>query len=323
MSSFLFQVSLNGYEWRDLLDAKPERSSHSKRYLVPQHAGDPGDFPVRVYDPSDEPALFRNFADLEDSETAIKSFADRYGPLGGPVSKTVGIPVGSSTTKELVDLGETRDDWSQAVLELQHAIRFWDLAQDRNTTELAKHVVWKGSEEDEEYSVGFFGKAQAPSTKRTSLQGGYWLIAHSTIGGGEINRFAYGDVIGPTVLHVQSFANEKLKMSAQPYLVSGPNKLRPRVELKPIGLLGALWVQFARSIENDRHFRRCEHCDTWFQYEPGRGRYPRKFCSQAHKVASHRLAKKVAELERGGSSAQGIAKRLSVPVKRVRQLLSQ
>jgi hypothetical protein len=67
---------------------------------------------------------------------------------------------------------------------------------------------------------------------------------------------------------------------------------RDRAELvnvaRPKNLLGALWLQFALTIERGSDFRRCAECGTWFELAPGLGRSDKQFCSVRCRVRSHR-----------------------------------
>lgn len=319
MSDFLWRVDVKGYRWANVVAISEDgRNGKRGRFLVSESALSPGDALVRAYDPLEDTALFRRFLDVDGTEEGIKRFADKFGPLGGPVAKAIAVPTGGDGDPDNLTTGETLTDWVTAIQIMKRASQIWDWVIGRNVEELSRHVLW-GSNEDGDY-ISYFDKPMVKNQK-PSMTEGYALIAHSAVGGeAVIDRMAHGDLIAPATLLVRDLVNEQLKWAARPYMVEAAHLSRSRVSLKPTGLLGALWLQFTYAVENGYHFRRCDHCQAWFRYEPGRGRFPRQYCSQAHKVAAHRLAKKAISLKQEGLSPSAVAKRLGVAVERIRAM---
>ena len=79
----------------------------------------------------------------------------------------------------------------------------------------------------------------------------------------------------------------------------------------PEGLIGALWLQFARAVERDARLRQCLECTTWFEVAPGRGRTDKQFCSTACRTKAYRKRQAEAvRLHGEGRSLEDIARDL-------------
>ena len=319
MTSFLISVDVDGYRWAELEPIGVQLGrGKTGRYLVSKSDRTPGNHLVRTYDPMETPALFRRFSDLEGAEHAVNRFADEHGLLGSPTSVMVTIPKEDEPNEDVVSLGESLNVWRSAIHEMNETITIWDWVCERDVSSLGRHITW--NEGSEGRSVSYYSEPIA-DRNQPSTKGGYYLIAHA--GADDKNliaSFAPGDLIAPAATLVRTRVNAQLKARAYPYLFQSNAEVRFSLGARPAGLLGALWLQFAHAIESDLRFRRCDHCGQWFRFEPRRGRYPRLYCSQAHKMASHRLAKKVESLAAEGLNRDSIAEQLGISIDRVRAI---
>ena len=263
-----------------------------------------------------QPALFRHFSDLEGTEDAVNRFANERGLLGGSSSVMVAIPKENVPNEDTISHAESLNGWRAAIHEMNETITIWDWVCERDVGSLGNHIAWNDGPDGT--FVSYYGEP-INGKDRPSIKGGYYLIAHASAGD-TIASFADGDLIAPAATLVRGRVNAHLKEGAHSYLYQADNELSFSLGAKPAGLLATLWLQFAQAIQHDLRFRRCDHCGKWFDYKPGRGRYPRQYCSQAHKMASHRLAKKVETLIGTGLQEDIIAQRLGLTVKRVRAL---
>lgn len=59
----------------------------------------------------------------------------------------------------------------------------------------------------------------------------------------------------------------------------------------PRSLLGAIWLQFAAAVAEEKHYRRCAMCRTYFELGAGVNRSDRKFCSDACRSKNYRKRK--------------------------------
>jgi hypothetical protein len=124
-------------------------------------------------------------------------------------------------------------------------------------------------------------------------------------------RFVPGHPIGPALHCMQGLINEHLHHRASPSLLWETNRDRLGLYIVPDGLIGALWLQFARAVERDARFRQCLECTTWFEIAPGRGRTDKQFCSTACRTRAYRNRQAEAvRLHREGRSVEDIAREL-------------
>ena len=110
---------------------------------------------------------------------------------------------------------------------------------------------------------------------------------------------------------MQGLINEHLHHRASPRLLWEQNRDRLGLYIVPEGLIGALWLQFARAVERDARFRQCAECTTWFEVSPGRGRTDKQFCSTACRTKAYRKRQaEAARLHGEGQSIEDIAREL-------------
>lgn len=67
----------------------------------------------------------------------------------------------------------------------------------------------------------------------------------------------------------------------------------------PRNLLGAMWVQFAQAIIENKDFRKCRNCEHWFSIAHGENRKSRIYCSDACKSKAYRLRQEQAQKNGG------------------------
>jgi hypothetical protein len=79
----------------------------------------------------------------------------------------------------------------------------------------------------------------------------------------------------------------------------------------PEGLVGAIWLQFARAVERDSQFRQCAECQIWFELAPGTARSDKLYCSTPCRTKAYRKRQAEAVRLRGeGRSIEDIARQL-------------
>ena len=77
------------------------------------------------------------------------------------------------------------------------------------------------------------------------------------------------------------------------------------------GLVGALWLQFARAVERDSRFRQCAECGTWFELARGTARADKLYCSTPCRTKAYRKRQAEAARRHGeGQSIEEIARAL-------------
>ncbi len=126
-------------------------------------------------------------------------------------------------------------------------------------------------------------------------------------------RFRPGELAGPAMHYIQRQINEKLKEhNVTSRLLWDSRHTRLGLHIVPRSLIGRIWLQFARAIDGNRAFRRCQDCRKWFEVTPHVTRTDRIFCSPTCKASAHRG--KIAEARRlfaRGVSPREIARQLA------------
>jgi hypothetical protein len=330
---FVWTVNVGGYRWvrarpLSLGDAVDEEAPEAD-YLVEQPADGKTGYKVRSYQPLiDEPALFLTFAALESSPEQIRDFATRFGLLGDNLTQTIadaGRQWGDMTVSHTVNgheivhrvgLGELLSDWRQELRDMREAVEIWHMAEAGDTTSLSRHIRWS----DDKKAVGYESDPARPIAAPYHAK----LLASPEHGAWALDVLPPGDVIGPALLFVQRVINEHLSPRASPQLSWDVRRGRPRLQVKPVGLIGALWLQFAQAVHGQVEYRSCRECGKWFEIHPDIARSNRLFCSTACRSKAYRKRQEQARrLHAEGRDVLDIAERLESDIATVRGWLAQ
>ena len=96
------------------------------------------------------------------------------------------------------------------------------------------------------------------------------------------------------------------------------------LQIAPVSLVGALWLQLAEAISGGKKHRACLDCGTWFEVTPEKNRESRLYCKEACRSRAYRARKEKAQaLAAVGKTAKEIAKELDVDLKSVKVWLKQ
>jgi hypothetical protein len=306
---FRWRVAAGGYDW---VDAHPgiEPDQQRQPFLTDRRPIGAAGFGIRQYLPLAEfPGLFRVFAETEPSREGAKLFADRFGPLGGDVRKQIplydqpkakGVPLGT---------GEALAAWNEEILAMRYAIAIWEAARHGDVARLERVIHWSPDGSGVEI-VGH------PDVPRGQLPEGparverAW-IASAHLGDDVLGRFVAGDLVRPALHYVQSTINRQLEGRASPCLLWDAKRERLGLYIVPDGLVGALWLQFARAVERDSRFRQCAECGIWFELAPGTARADKLYCSTPCRTKAYRKRQAQAvRLHNEGMSFEEIARLL-------------
>jgi hypothetical protein len=306
---FRWEVAEDGYRW---LESHPVDRSEATRDLFLTH-GRPigaGGFRMMRYDPlAAFSGLFRLFGDTEPSCDGIKAFADRFGPLGRTIEKQILLYDQSNVTGVPLGTGEPLRAWSDEILMMRYAIDIWEAARDGDVGRLERVIHWSPDGSGVEI-------AGHPDVPRGQLPGAparverAW-IASAHLGDAMVGRFVPGDLVRPALHYVQSTINAKLEGRASPRLLWDAKRERLNLYIVPDGLIGALWLQFARALERDSRFRQCAECGIWFELAPGTARADKLYCSTPCRTKAYRKRQAQAvRLHDEGTSVDDIAREL-------------
>lgn len=249
------------------------------------------------------PALHREFAALKPSVNSVLAFASRYGLLEGRY-KGVGYLEGrkhiSCKTDEL-------KFWYEEIATFKEAVQLFDLAYGEygqvSPNALSKRFKHLGSGPT---TTGLEQLSQKVvkldsmwlRERRQTADGRQMLTPVSTAGEGE-------NFIGAARASLADLVNARLRSRVAPELVYRHNEdgalvSTPLALVTTGGLIGALWFQFAKAIDEGKFFSQCSVCGNWFE---GRAeasglkgvRKGRQYCSDACRQKAYRDRKRDAE----------------------------
>jgi hypothetical protein len=314
---FPWQVAKAGYTW---VESHPVlgASQRPASFLTDGRPIGTAGLHVKEYQPlAAFSGLFRVFADTEASRDGIKSFADRFGPLGGNLAKQ--IPLSDQRNAKGVQLGtgESLAAWNEEILMMRLAIDIWEAARNGDAGRLERVILWK------EDGSGVQIKSHPELAKEQLPQAPAYVerawIAGTHLGDDVLGRFVQGDLVKPALHYVQSTINRQLEGRASPRLLWDAQRARLGLYMVPDGLIGALWLQFARAVERDSQFRQCAECGIWFELAPGTARADKLYCSTPCRTRAYRKRQAEAvRLHDEGRSSEDIAHQLESEPETVR-----
>lgn len=265
LTQFRWTAAENGYRW---IKRKSPADGRERWFLTDGAAlGDP--HAIREYSLAGQTGLFRNFSETDTTKAGIRRFANRYGLL------TAGIEI--EVRGPLWGLGQAFEFWSYEIKLLRHAHDLWQMARDRDSRGLANFIKWRGQD-----AVNYDARPAGLTILRT--------IAHRDTNRELLASFHAGDVIDPAWHQVQFAIDQKLTAAVSPRLLWDHGRLS--LYYLPNDLLSAMWYQFARAIDGDRTYQRCENCRNWFEVRsPDGARADKRFCGDACRARAWRKAK--------------------------------
>jgi hypothetical protein len=314
---FLWRVAEGGYRWVDSRPAFEPRQQRQSFLTDGRPVGTAG-WRVMQYQPlAAFSGLFRVFADTEPSRDGIKGFADRFGPLGGDIEKPIPLHHQARTPGVPLGTGEPLSAWSDEILTMRYAIDIWEAARTGDVARLERVINWKPDGSGVEIA-GHPGVPRGQLPEAPARVERAW-IAGTHLGDDVLGRFVPGDLVKPALHYLQSKINEKLKGRASPRLLWDANRERLGLYIMPAGLVGALWLQFARAVERDSQFRQCAECGIWFELARGTARADKLYCSTPCRTRAYRRRQaEAARLHGQGLSFDDIAREVESEPETVR-----
>ena len=226
----------------------------------------------------EELAAFRAFAELDPNKDDITEFVRKFGVLLNKHS----LLVPDGAVPQPAQYGEPLSFWEDETRAMRNAVDVFDaLDKPRRLSEWIRldsptgdphRVLFCRGEEGE---VPRFAEI-ANDTFRTSLLG-YIVGQPPDIALRRAGQF-----------FVQQEINSRLEKTAAPKLLYDPESDQLELRLMPTNLLGALWLQFARSVEASKNYRRCRVCTQWFEVSVEGKRRHSKYCSDRCRMKAYR-----------------------------------
>ncbi|MBN2871668.1 MAG: hypothetical protein JXJ30_01995, partial [Halothiobacillaceae bacterium] len=280
-------AALVDFQWWRMADGR-WIGPRSQRLLA-GHPADDGYQPLKR-----EPALFRKFADVRDTEDAFAEFAMRYGDLesGGVVVVDDHLATGKEMATDdpflVYSEGRSFEIWRGHRRMLAFALRLWDAINEGRADELigAELLV---KPYDSLVEPGKPVPKYMVWTRTASAQRDLGLTASQTSNA----------EFEPAVPLMRASLPEAAARAALAYLVSEmcasarvvmrvtsaqPDGLRLTFEVR--SLIAAMWLQFALAVDGQREYRPCPVCGDW--WDATEARSDRKTCSDRCRKRMHR-----------------------------------
>lgn len=266
-------VPEKGHKWADMwrVDFGKAGPVHSGPHRYLMTAAPRGQ--ARIYKPLEEHSgLCMEFAQLVESEDAIRAFADRFGMLG-----VVDSVVASEKGGALLE-GETFARWVSEIRDMREAADLLRAVQAGRHADLKRVIRW--------HSKGGQRWVSFENERRHAV------IAAPDHHPAVFAMLRWGELVKPALATIQAAANAKLKTHASPAMMWDSDNVIG-LYFRPENLLGALWLQFALAVSQNSEFRECEHCGKPFEAAaPGASRKDKRFCSTSCRVMASRARRR-------------------------------
>jgi len=283
---FVWKVSRAGYRWT--LD------STGRRLICATDAATHGwnKLTNRLeYQPLEKrTGLFREFANINASEAAVRSFASMFGLLESDCNVELRSEKGPVPAH-----GETLVFWKTEIQRLKLAVDLCDAYMTGDRRNLVDPIV-----------------KLANKRSRFGLRPGL----HPDD----------GDVAIAAVQAIEELVDQNVAGRVKARFLSQGSSPLPNLSLQPQSLLGAIWLQFAAAFEAHKTFANCQLCQAPFEISVAQTgkRSDARFCSDRCRVGFYRnRIDRARELGSTGMSPAKIARELGAQVDTVRGWLNR
>ena len=280
---------------------------------------------VELYNPLvEQRSLFRVFGELGPGDLSIVSFAKRHGML------SEGSMTGRSSSHKMALQAEPLSLWKTEIHAMRLAIDLLDALRIHDVAALLRWLSFhkRGSQ----IRVAYTGQVKG-SGILTRL-----VIADESLG---INSWRVEFLKEDKVALAGSFAlqdmlNRRLTahVTARTLFLCPPNRTAALqggetsvplgLRLVPKNLLGALWLQLARAVDEGREYRRCVACEKWMEISLEVFRKNRRTCSERCRQKAQRQRRaQVRKMHSRGLGVEEIAQKLGARPSAVRAWLKK
>jgi hypothetical protein len=352
--TFYWDVPVDGFQWIEAHEFRlqPVQQSHLapvERWLVLPPSSQERE--IRRYGPlTEEPALFRTFADTSPTEEAILHFASKYGWLGIPslvlpreelnlIDEQIRIAEEGGTletlqvtsfrealealrdpTKRKSIFGESLEAWKGSIWRMRFGLSLWDAIERKDIEQLRRFIVFQeGFDRD-----GCFIYRSGEEVSDNYEIGVIDETAHEIPA--EARALAKpGHIIHLALIVVQTLVNKQIWAHTGPALLSERRKDRLNLNIVPKNLIGGMWLQFARSIDGEKNYRQCRQCGEWFEISRETNRSTRFYCNDGPcRAKAYRRRQEMAwELYSEGISIEEIGQRLGTDAALVQRWIAK
>jgi predicted nucleic acid-binding Zn ribbon protein len=292
---------------------------------ITETGDDPGT--VHVYVPLREhTGLFRTLAGTEPTTQGILEFAGIYGLLG---------IAGAEPVRE----------WAGEISRLRRCVDLWDSTRGRDLAKLQMIIEWLKPDlvvynprahctmlnlpvpQEQQRTLDLFEPATETDGIPTPIYRSHFMTGMPSIriNVEQIQPVRRGDRIRPALAYLQEQVNTNLRrFGGTARTAWNRDFTRLSLRIVPRNLIGALWFQFARSMEGASDYRQCQVCQKWYEVSPDAARTDRVFCSDACRFRAYRKRQAQArELHKAGKSVEEIAAELNAEIQTIKGWVSK
>ena len=226
-----------------------------------------------VYAPMvDTPEAFNYLANGVYSAEDVAVVFTKYGPLSRDVKSGADLPY--------VSYSEPTSLWLDEAARLRTAIGLRDGLELNDPAQLTEYI-----------RIGLTQKIQGTESAVTFAEVG---LVDSVTETNDAHKLMLLDMAGTTVQEKAQAAlfglvNAGLEGSVSLTVATSGKSVD--LDVKPIDLRGAAWLQFTRTLLGDLVVRQCDHCREWFAMSSESAKRGKVYCSDAHKQAAYRIGK--------------------------------
>jgi hypothetical protein len=315
-----WRVQAGAYRWGEAISPEPLARSKSSRNIF-AGMGDPSTEPVRTYFPlRDYTGLFRTFAETEPTERGVLAFVEHFGMLlAASTTPAMKTSRGSSSGKAVVDVlafhAEPFEFWRREIRTMRFANMIWEMLGERDSDDLVGHFIAWRKDAAGPSAVQFDSHARLAQGK--SPPAPEVRIVEPIVTREESEWFARclkGGSVLLARLGLERLVNRRLEGQLCATFALDPSG-QMGLRVLPKNLLQAIWLQFGLAVSEDRKYRQCAVCQTWFELSPELARTNRRFCSIKCKNREYRNRQEQArQLHGEGMEPREIAKKLETTV---------
>ena len=246
---------------------------------------------------STETGLFKNLAEVPETNEGVLVFASQYGNLGLPEpcwSAVLDDGMGAQWPDEssAAPDAEPFDLWLFVIRSMRASVQLWETIRSGDANAL-EDTIWIDGHGDVQVDDKFAAARVMDESPSIDVEdyAMEWLTFQVSL------RLSF---LRP-LLYPKSVAS-----------LHGKNQDQPALVLRVASLRDAMWLQLAAAIAEDKKYNRCQVCRKWFEIAPETNRRHRQFCSETHRNKAYRYRqRKAKQLHAQGKTVQEIAAELN------------
>lgn len=228
--------------------------------------------------------IFLEFINLKLDINSIQKFINKYGLLGSPVVQKKYLEQGENEYKEgSVIQSELIQCWFVEIKNLQSLVKNYQYFSDKNYEKLNEKfkIFKKENKFIWEFNETEFKEASFPLSIRFSKNDQYQISIDET--DIKINKDNIDNIFTDYLVEiVKTFYSGRIRA----HIDSNNNWFS--TNFAPKGLIGVIWHQVIKLIEEKNQIKNCSYCKKEFVIGQGEARKNKEFCTRSHAVLSKR-----------------------------------